>query len=577
MNASRRRLHTCVLLLLALSAACAACTDRTSDDRMARDQARFGGTVVIANNDDLDNLNGLVAAQKYSQEVNQYLLFLPLLGLGPDLGYEPALAESWQVLGDTGVVFTLRRDAHWHDGVQTTARDVVFTYERVKEPATTYPNTDFFEHWTAVEAIDSFTVRVSFAAHAEPLAGVPFLPIMPAHLLDTIPAAQMRQAAFNKRPVGNGPFRFVSYRASDRWVFEANPDFAPSLGGRPYLDRIIWRVIPDATAQVAELTAGTADMILTPPPHEHARLIGQPGMRGIVRPSRQFAMVIWNGKVGALADARVRHGLTLGIDREQIVQTLRAGYGEVAVGPITPYHWAFDRRLEPLPFSPESARATLRAAGLVDRNGDGLLDLPDGSTFQIELKHAAGSPINRDMAEMIRSNLAAIGVRVVTRATDGATMQQDVLSPQRNFQGVILGWNSGIRPNLRNIFHSAERERMFGFASYSNPRADTLIDRIDMARNRDEAEPLYAELQRILRDEQPWAFLYYYSDLVVVRDRLQNVQMDIRGALVNARDWWITGAGAEGPDATDAPDAEDAPQRNDSAARSRARAAAPAR
>jgi peptide/nickel transport system substrate-binding protein len=561
MIATRRQVHTCVLLLGLLAAACG---DRRQTAAPVRDEARFGGTVVVLNNDDLDNLNSLVAAQKYSQEVNQYLLFLPLLRLDNELNYQPALAESWEIVDDTAAVFTLRRDVFWHDSVQTTARDVVFTLERVKDPATTYPNGDFFTHWTGAVARDSFTVHVSFAAHAEPLAGVPFLPIMPAHLLESVSSAEMRIAPFNKRPVGNGPFRFVEYRANDRWVFEANQDFSSSLGGRPYVDRLIWRVVPDNTAQVAEVTAGQADMILSPPTAEFPQLISTPGLRGIDRPSRQFAMIIWNGRAGVLGNARVRHALTVAIDRAQIVQTLRAGYGEVAVGPLTPYSWAYDRSLPPLPFDADSARAALRAAGIEDRNGDGLLDLPDGSTFEFELKHAAGSSINRDMAEMIRSNLAAIGVRVITRPTDAATMQQDVLNPQRNFQAVLLGWNSAIRPSLRSTFHSAERDRLLGFSSYSNPRADSLMERVDMARNRDEAMPLYAELQRILRDEQPWSFLYYYSDLVIVRDRLQNVQMDIRGALVNVQDWWVTDSRAG------------APQPGDSADRSRRQAAAPA-
>jgi ABC-type oligopeptide transport system substrate-binding subunit len=81
---------------------------------------------------------------------------------------------------------------------------------------------------------------------------------------------------------------------------------------------------------------------------------------------------------------------------------------------------------------------------------------------------------------------------------------------------------------------------MFGAAGYANPRVDELIDGVQVARTREQAAPLYTELQRILRDEQPWGFLYYYSDLVVLRDRLQGVEMDIRGALVNVHDWWLS-------------------------------------
>jgi peptide/nickel transport system substrate-binding protein len=562
MAASRCRIRPWMLLLVLL----AACADRAADAPASRDASRYGGTVVIVNNDDLDNLNALVAAQKYSQEVNQYLLFLPLLRQGPTLEYQPALAASWQVLGDTAAVFQLRRDVRWHDGAPTTARDVVFTFERALQPETTYPSTDNFSQWTGVQAVDSFTVHVSFRPHAEPLAGVPYLPIMPAHLLDSIPSAAMRQAQFNKRPVGNGPFRFVEYRANDRWVFEANPDFPAALGGRPYIDRLVWRVIPDPIAQVAELSTGAADVALTPPPDDYPRLSGQQGLRGVERASRQYAMIIWNGRVPPLDDARVRQALTLAVDRARIVHTLRAGHGTVAVGPVAPDHWAFDPALQPLPFDPDSARTLLRAAGLVDRNGDGVLHLPDGRPFRIELKMPAGSAINRDMAELIRADLAAVGIRVATRPTDVATMQQDVVSPQRNFEAVLIAWNSSVRLNLRNTFHSAERDALFGFAGYANPRVDSLIDGVQFARNRDEAAPLYAELQRLLRDEQPWGFLYYYSDLVLLRDRVQDVHMDVRGALVNVRDWWVT----------DAASARGAGPRSDSAARSPDPAVAPA-
>jgi peptide/nickel transport system substrate-binding protein len=562
MAARQRRIQGWILLLAAVTA----CADRGSE-APARDASRFGGTVVIANNDDLDNLNAFVAVQKFSQEVNQFLVFLPLLRHGPALDYEPVLAEAWEVVGDTAAVFQLRRDVRWHDGERTTARDVVFTLQRVLDPETGYPNTDYFAQWTGAEAVDSFTVRVSFRPHAEPLAGVPFLPIMPAHLLDTISPAAMRTAAFNKRPVGNGPFRFVEYRANDRWVFEANTDFPDALGGRPYIDRLVWRIVPDQTAQVAEISTGSADVVLNPPAEDFPRLSAQPGMRGIDRPSRQYAMIIWNGRVAPLDDARVRQALTLAVDRDRIIQVLRGGYGTVAVGPIAPFHWAFDAAVEPLPFRPDSARALLRAAALADRDGDGMLELADGRPFRVELKLPAGNPLNRDMAEMIRSDLARVGVRVITRPTDVATMQQDVISRQRNFEAVILGWNSGVRLNFRNTFHSAERDGMFGAAGYANPRVDSLIDAVNFARNTNEAAPLYTELQRLLRDEQPWSFLYYYSDLVLVRERLQDVVMDIRGALANVHDWWLTDAGgtrlgqARSDSAGHSPDPAPAPER----------------
>jgi peptide/nickel transport system substrate-binding protein len=565
MPAPRRIARVRLLAVALIAAVVSACADRTPSGAAA-DAPAYGGTVVIAGNADLEHLNSLVAGERYSQEVNRYLLFLPLVHFGPRLDYEPALAESWELFGDTAAVFRLRRDVRWHDGAPTTARDVVFTLERARDPVTAFPNAEYFTHWTGVAALDEFTVQFTFAPHNEPLAGLPFLPIMPAHLLDTVPAARMRQASFNRRPVGNGPFRFVEYRANDRWVFEANPDFPEALGGRPFIDRLVWRPIPDATAQIAELTAGSADLILTPRAEEFARLAGRDGLRGIERPGRQYANVIWNGRVAPLGDARVRRALTLAIDRRQLIHTLRAGYGEPAVGPIGPFHWAYDDALEPLPYDPDAARALLREAGLADRTGDGVLNLPDGRPFQIELKIPAGSVINRDIAEMVRSNLAAVGVRVVARPVDFATMIQDFTSPARNFEAIVLAWESDFRINLRDLFHSGAHAGPYQMASYTNPRVDSLIDAVAFAADRSAAKPLYDEIQQILREEQPWSFLYYYPDLVLLRDRLQGVEMDIRGALLNAPRWWVS---APRP-------AAEAPPPGDSADHSRAPAPAPA-
>jgi peptide/nickel transport system substrate-binding protein len=535
MRAFRRLVGTWLLLPTLL----AACVDRTVDTAAAGEEPQYGGTVVVANTSDLFDLNPLISGEKFAQEVNRYMLFVPLLRQTEDLSYEPALAERWDLLGDTGVVFHLRRDVRWHDGQPTTAHDVVFTFDRARDPATAFPNAPYFASWTRAEAADSFTVRFSFEPHMEPLIGWALLPIVPAHLLDSIPAERMRQAAFNRQPVGNGPFRFVEVRQNDRWVFAANPDYPEALGGRPFIDRFIWRPVPNATAQVAELRAGSADVILAPPPGEFTGISNQPGFRGISRTAPQFANVVWNGRVPPLDDARVRQALGLAIDRQKIISTVRGGHGSPAAGPVGPSHWAYDAAVEPMPYAPDSARSLLRAAGIQDQNGDGVLDLANGRPFAIELKYPAGTIVNRDMAELIRHDLAQIGVRITTRPTDWAAMQQDFTSPQRNFQAILLGFATEDQLNLDDKFHSAYIGTPNQFASYSNPRVDSLIERTRTVRTFEEARPLYAEIQRILRDEQPWSFLYFFPDLVLIRNRVQGVDMDNRGALVNVTRWWV--------------------------------------
>ena len=539
MRATSRSLLLTGLLLTVL-----ACAERETADGGAGAQPVRGGTLVIGGPSDLREANGLVANDKYTQEVNRYLLFLPLLHYTAKLEYEPALASSWELSGDSAAVFHLRPDVRWSDGTPTRARDVVFTYRRALDPETAYPNGEYFAAWTGIHELDSLTVRATFRPHNEPLAGVPFLPVMPAHLLDSIPPARLSQATFNHQPVGNGPFRFVEYRANDRWVFAANPDFAPSLGGPPLLDRIIWRVIPDATAQAAELQTGNLQLALAIDAQQFAALDSLPAIRGVVKPSRQYGLIGWNHRRPPLGDARVRRALSYAIDRDEILRTLRAGYGQLAVGPIGPYHWAFDATIAPLPFSPDSARALLRQAGITDRNGDGRLDLPDGRTFTIELEFPGASVANRDIAQVIDADLEELGIRLEQRSVDYNAMIQRVISPERDFDAFLTSFENDFRINLRDLFHSAAAQGPFQFAGYHNPRVDTLIDLTSKPLSRDQARPLYAELQRIIRDEQPWGFLYYAPELVLISERAQGVELDVRGVLVNASRWWLAGGGA---------------------------------
>lgn len=529
----------------------AGCGDDADDVGRDAARARPGGTLVVALPADLGALNPLTSNDRYGQEVTTDLLFLPLIRYDSTLDYVAALAESWEMLGDTGAVFHLRRDVRWHDGAPTTAEDVVFTLERARDPKTGFPNISYLTYWTAPEALDSFTVRVSFTPHADPLAGLPFMPIIPRHLLDSVPPETMARASFSRAPVGNGPFRFIEYRANDRWVFAANEDFPASLGGRPHIDRVVMRIIPEQASQVAELRTGTIDLALAPPAGEFARLDSLPQLRGIARPSRQYFVIGWNNRHPPLDDPAVRRALAMGLDRAEML-SLRYGYGELAAGPVPSFHWAYPENIEPLPYAPDSARALLASRGIEDRNGDGMLELPNGEPFEIRYLAPSYNAFNRDMAELVRGDLSELGVTMDTRVIEYNSLLADVTGT-REFDAAQLGFSADFRLSFRDSFHSDHLDGDLQLAGYVNPRADSLIEALERTVDRDDAMPLYAEFQRLMREEQPWTIIYYYPDLYVINERVENVHMDIRGVFTTLAEWWLEG---------------DAPARSDSAASS---------
>ncbi|MGK7313168.1 MAG: ABC transporter substrate-binding protein [Candidatus Longimicrobiales bacterium M2_2A_002] len=528
-----RKLSPVLLAFLIAVGGPAACGD---DQERA---VRRGGTAVIVATAGLDALNPLVTGSVYAQEATRHLLFMPLLRFGPELELEPWLAESWALDGDTAAVLRLRDDIVWQDSVPTTAYDAAFTLARALDPETGYPSAGNFARWTDVRALDSLTLRISFEPHPEPLAGLPLLPILPAHVLDTVPAAAMRTTAFNREPVANGPFRLAEARPGDRWVFERNPDFPAALGGPPSLDRLVWRVVPEAQAQVAELLTGNAHLALEPPAERFDSLAARDDLIGVEKPSFRYSFIGWNGRRPPLDAAAVRVAFTRAIDRPEILAAARQGHGRVALGPVPPTHWAFADTLEPLAYDPQAAIDTLEALGFRQRDDDPPREDPAGTELAFELMVPAGNDASRDLALMVQADLAEVGVQLAIRPLEFGTLVQTITGPERDFDAVLLALDADIRLDLASLFHSRALNGPFQIAGYRNARLDSLLDVVETELARDRTRPLWHQIQALLVREQPWTFLYYYPDLILYDDGLQGVNMDLRGVLRSAPDWWL--------------------------------------
>src|SRR2546421_4055547 len=229
--------------------------------------ARRGRTVVYASGADLQSVNPLVTVHPLAKQVERYVLLTTLLRYDSTLAPQPYLARQWTWSPDRQMlVLRLQAGVRWHDGVATSARDVAWTLNAARDPATGYPRLNDLADVVFVNDRDDSTVVIRFA---RPQRGIPDvltdLAILPGYLLDSVPHAALRQAAWNAHPVGNGPFRFVSHESNRRWVFAANPDFPQALGGAPLLERLIVVVVDEPTTKLAALTAGGDGFSRGPP------------------------------------------------------------------------------------------------------------------------------------------------------------------------------------------------------------------------------------------------------------------------------------------------------------------------
>ncbi len=532
-----------VALLAAFLAGLGGCDREDREVGAVEGPPARGGTVVVGMRTDFGAFNSVVNTDIYTDELIKYALFTPLVQYDEDLEVRPYLAESWELLGDTAVVFRIREGVRWHDGRPVTAEDVKFTFDLAKDPATaSLLASAYLGQVDRARVLDPYTIRFDFARpHAQALEDFWWAPV-PKHLLEDVPPDQLRNAPFNREPVGSGPYRFVERRANERLVIERNPDFPESLGGPPYLDRVFFRIIPEAPTMLAELLTGGVQVDIPVFPDQAARIRGDDALELFAYPGRTFYYIGWNNRREPFTDAAVRRAMTLAIDRPEIIEALLVGYGTPAAGPIPPWS-PLDPGVEPLPHDPDRAAALLEAAGWVDRDGDGVRENAAGRPLRFTIM-TSDAPLNRAIVEVVQSRLRRVGAAVDIRVVEFQTLLSQHRG--RDFDAVFTSWvldNFQVASAPMALFHSrwADVPGSANRSSYANPRADRLIEAGAAATDPDAAREIWGELTELLREDQPFTFMFWLDELAAARRVVQGIVMDPRGELVNIADWWLPG------------------------------------
>jgi peptide/nickel transport system substrate-binding protein len=518
----------------------------SSSEETGRDDG-YGGTAVVGTIGEIDGgMNGFGAAQAATSQHQMFVNLMTLIQYDADLQPVPYLADSWEVSEDeTEVTFHLRDDVYWHDGELTTAYDVEFTFLRATDPASGFPNPSFFQYalpgTAGVQVVDSFTVRFIYERpHADFLDPWRTVAIMPRHLLEEVPSADLPRHPFGTVcPVGNGPFRFVSHDPGSQWIFEANPAFPEGLGGRPFLDRYVYRIIPEASTLLAELLTGGVDVYVSLLPNFADRVSEDPSLELVTFPYRVVFFAGWNQRVEKLSDPRVRRALTIGTNRSQILEGLRGGQGAVVNTGVPVTHWAFDPSLgDSLPYNPDRARALLSEAGWEDRDGDGIREDVEGTPLTVQLLFNTNQE-RQEVAEIMQAQLREVGVDLRPMELEISAFFGRIFPPERDFEGFLLSWEAEFRLDERDLFHSASVDGSYGFSGTQDAALDRYLDTLQLVTDRTEASRLWREYQLRLMAVQPFTFLYSPYRQSGVNKRLRGVEMDVRGDWQNLREWRI--------------------------------------
>ena len=483
------------LLACALSLFGAACMAQT---------AVRGGTAVIVVQSDPGHLNPAISTGGGVHAVADSL-YNALVELDRDLKPQPDLAQRW-VVSERGTVytFTLAPNVKWHDGKPFTSADVKFTFEEVllKHHARSKAGIG-----AVIETIETptpdtvvFKLRKPYGALLQ-LLNVTEAAILPKHLYQ---GSDPLTNPVNLKPVGTGPFKLESYRTDQQVVMVRNPDyFKPGL---PYLDRLVFRIVPESSAQTLALLAGEADYL----PLVNAADIERLRARNDLTLA-QTAFGTGGGNCintlgfnldrKPLADLRVRQAIAHAIDREQILRDVQFGIGRVPSAPISSgLAWAHaPGTLARYAYSPQRAAELLDAAGLAPG--------ADGVRLTLEILHF---PTFNRLGEVVRQNLAKVGIRVVQKPLDRAAFVEAVFT-QRAFDLTFISYCNGADPDsgVRRMYVSNNIGSVpfSNAAAYRNAEVDRLFALAAETDNYDERARQYAEIQRIVAAELPYWWL----------------------------------------------------------------------
>lgn len=445
-------------------------------------------------------------------------------------GVHLEIAESLEWLDDVTLEARIRQGIKFHNGEDLTAEDVVFTFERIitenaiehPEPHTS-PRKGLIAPLESVEQVDDYTVRFHFSGPwpvAEQL--LVHQQIVPRDYLE-----EVGTRGFVERPVGAGPFRFVSARLDSEIVLERFDDYwggAPTLPpvGAACVSRVVFRVIPETSTRVAALLAGEVDIIQAVPAELAETLAQTPGIQVKTAPGTQPKWMELNVNSDLFADLRVRQAFNYAVDKQLLIETIYGGRGVLLGGVLSPFNNYAHPGLEPFPYDPDRALALLAEAGWVDSDGDGLLDRggqPLAFTIDTLAEHRA-------LAEALSGLLRELGIDTSVRVWEFSVVRDALYAGER--LAYVDDWgDSAFDPvgHMEAKWHSLQPGSPYGrgnFSTYANARVDELIRAAETTADSELRRALYYEAQEILYQEVPAVFLVLPEETEAARADIVN-------------------------------------------------------
>jgi peptide/nickel transport system substrate-binding protein len=457
-----------------------------------------------------------------------------LAGRNPDtLEFVPLLAQSWERSEDgKTLAFNLRRGVVFSDGEPMTSKDVVFTFNHILNPEIDCQRSRaYFKHLESVTAEGDYRVVFKFKEFIfntfESIAGTG---IMPEHFYKKFTARE-----YNENPgllMGTGAYRLP---APDTWRPGVRVELVRNeryWGTPPAIDKLVYYEVKDDTAEETMYRNREIDRF-APTPEQFIKLREDKAItdRSTIwqyySPVSGYNYIGWNqkraGKATIFADRRVRQAMTMLIDRERMAKEMYYGFAKPATGPFGYGSPQTDPSVTPWPYDPARAKDLLKQAGYEDRNGDGVIEAADGTSFQFTFTYSAGNAFTDRIVLFVKDSFAQAGIKVNLDAVDWPVQTKRL--DTRDFEATILGWSTSIETDCNQIFHSKQtQDQGDNFVNYINPDLDKAIDEARATVDDSARMKKWNAVHRIIHEDQPYTFLLNRQANVFIDSRVKNIR-----------------------------------------------------
>ena len=551
---------TSLLLLLAGLFACQQKSDKSHQEQ-----------IVVGVSADFDYLNPLLIQLSMSREVCS-LLYPSLVKPFYDekkgaISFLPNAAKSWEFSADSKqVTFNLRGDAVWEDGKKVTSHDFKYSYALYKNPKIASSRQHYLNDLLlladgtadverAVETPNDSTLVLHFSKPMNrEIVLDHFNDLMPVagHLFKNYAADDIRTKAAEIPVLSAGPFKVKQWARQQKLELVSNP--SSRLPRPATIKKMIFVVAPEYTTRLAMLKSGQIDVMISAgginPKDINELAKSSPSI--VIKPvkNRFFDSIVWLNIDGEawrksrkvvpnalFGDRVVRQALTLAIDRQSIIDGFMGpAHATIVNTSLSPaYREIADTSLDPYSYDPKRATALLRSVGWAP-GPDGILQ-KNGKKFSFELAAPVGNPRRNYAATIIQQNLREIGIECRLKFDESLIFNKN--QNEFRYDAALSGMAAETLPFQLIIWGSDFAHRPFNSPAFQNRELDTIIAELSSPLPPERSLALWKSYQKILHDEQPRSFLYYYDELEGVNSRIKNTTINLISTLYNASEWSI--------------------------------------